>query len=83
MNTAGKNTLKPGEAARFESDLFKTNEDIAPVSHRIVQAFVQEVGGGGRGKKGGREIVPPTIQTSVKFRVLVEQRLRSLRMNDL
>ena len=81
MNTAGKNTLKPGEAARFESDLFKTNEDIAPVSHRILQAFVQE--GGGRGKKGGREIVPPTIQTSVKFRVLVEQRLRSLRMNDL
>ena len=81
MNTAGKNTLKPGEAARFESDLFKTNEDIAPVSHRILQG-----GGGrgkGRGKKGGREIVPPTIQTSVKFRVLVEQRLRSLRMNDL
>ena len=57
MNTAGKNTLKPGEAARFESDLFKTNEDIAPVSHRILQAFVQE--GGGKGKKGGREIVPP------------------------
>ena len=81
MNTAGKNTLKPREAARFESDLFKTNEDIAPVSHRILQAFVQ--GGGGEGEEGGREIVPPTIQTSVKFRVLVEQRLRSLRMNDL
>ena len=81
MNTAGKNTLKPREAVRFESDLFKTNEDIAPVSHRILQAFVQ--GGGGGGEEGGREIVPPTIQTSVKFRVLVEQRLRSLRMNDL
>ena len=53
MNTAGKNTLKPGEAARFESDLFKTNEDIAPVSHRIVQAFVQEVGGG-EGEEGGK-----------------------------
>ena len=49
MNTAGKNTLKPGEAARFESDLFKTNEDIAPVSHRILQ------GGGGEGEGEGEE----------------------------
>ena len=42
-----KEHLETGEAAKFESDLFKTNEDIAPVSHRILQTFVQ----GGRGDR--------------------------------
>ena len=54
MNTAGKNTLKPGEAARFESDLFKTNEDIAPVSHRILQGGGEGEGEGEEGGKGDR-----------------------------
>ena len=46
-----KEHLETGEAAKFESDLFKTNEDIAPVSHRILQTFVQ----GGE----GRSCLPP------------------------
>ena len=39
MNTTKKH-LKSVEFAKFESDLFKSNEDIAPQSCEILQTFV-------------------------------------------
>ena len=35
-----KERLKKNKIAKFESDLLKTNEDIAPQSHEILQMFV-------------------------------------------
>ena len=35
-----KGRLKKNKIAKFESDLLKTNEDIAPQSHEILQMFV-------------------------------------------
>ena len=55
-----KERLKINKIAKFESDLLKTNEDIASYSREILQTFVW-VGG-----EGGTNL-PPTIQTSVKF----------------
>ena len=40
-----KERLKISKIAKFESDLFKTNEDIAPQSREILQTFVW-LGGG-------------------------------------
>ena len=48
-----KECLKINKAAKFESDMLKTNEELHPQSREILQT----------GK-----FVSPTIQTSVKFR---------------
>ena len=39
METTEKNVLKLVKLLSFESDLLKTNEDIAPQSREILQAF--------------------------------------------
>ena len=54
-----KERLKISKIAEFESDLLKTNKDIAPQSREILQTFVWG---------GGHNLAPPpppsTIQTS-------------------
>ena len=50
------------KTAKFESDLLKTNEDIASQRREILQTLVKG-GGGGRGQKN----YPLTIQNSVHF----------------
>ena len=59
-----KKHLKISETAKFESDLLKTNEDMAPQSREILQTFAWWLRGGG----GGTNLPHPTIQTSVNFR---------------
>ena len=44
-----KERLKIGKLGKFESDLSKTNEDIAPQRSEILQTFVWRGGGGGGG----------------------------------
>ena len=44
--TTGKNVLKLLKLLSFESDLLKTNEDIAPQSREILQAFAWHWGPG-------------------------------------
>ena len=45
FNTAGKNALNSSKVARFESDLLRTNEDIAPQIRVLKFTDVCEVGG--------------------------------------
>ena len=53
-----KERLKIGNIAKFESDLLKNNEDIAPQNHEILQAFVW----------WGDTKLAPIIQMPVNFR---------------
>ena len=55
-----KECLKISKIAKFESDLLKTNEDIASQTRTILQMFVWWWGGGDTN-------LPSTIQTSVNF----------------
>ena len=64
----GKERLKISKVAKFESDLLKTNEDIASQNHVILRDVLY----------GGGQVRAPNIQTSVKFRDFVDQYLRSL-----
>ena len=57
-----KERLKISKIAKFESDLFKTNEDIDPQSRQILQPFVWGV--------AQTPPPPPLIKTSVNFRNL-------------
>ena len=43
-----KERLHIHKVAKFENDLMKTREDLAPQSRRILQMFVLRGGGGGR-----------------------------------
>ena len=67
-----KERLKISKIAKFESDLFKTNEDIDPQSRQILQAFVWWV---------AQTPPPPPHQNVCKFSQLAESeifaRLRS------
>ena len=60
----------------FESDLCKTNEEIAVQSHEILQTFVWWKEGMGAG--GGGQICPHH-QTSVNFRKFAKLYLRWLK----
>ena len=40
VDTNGKSALKLVRTTKFDSDLFKTNEDIAPQRRKILQTFV-------------------------------------------
>ena len=55
LERATEERLKISKTTKFESDLLKTNDDIAPKSHEILQMFVWRVGG--RGHK-----LAPTIK---------------------
>ena len=70
-----KEHLKISKIAKFESDLLKTNEDIALQIREIWETFVS--GGGGGGGRGTN--VSLTIQKSVKIRNSVELYLRSFK----
>ena len=59
-----KECLKVIEVAKFESDLLKTNRDIAQQRCRILQTFVIE--------GVGTSSCFPTLQMSVKFCSFVE-----------
>ena len=65
-----KECLKISKIAKFESDLLKTNEDIASQTRTILQTFVWWGGGGTN--------LPPTIQTSVHFCNFAKQYLSAL-----
>ena len=56
------------KVAKFKCNLLKTSEDIATQTRRVLQRFVW----------WGSMFVPPTIQTSGKFRDFVDQYLRLL-----
>ena len=58
--------LKISKIAKSESDTSYASEDIA-LSKDCRRSFVWWGGEGGRGGSGDK-FVPPTIQTSVKFR---------------
>ena len=60
-----KEYFKISKIAKFESDLLKTNEDVAPQSREILETFVR--GGGVAGAN-----VSLQIQKSVNFRNSVE-----------
>ena len=64
-----KEYFKISKIAKFESDLLKTNEDVAPQSREILETFVR--GGGGGGGVAGAN-VSLQIQKSVNFRNSVE-----------
>ena len=59
--------LKISEIAKSESDTSYASEDIA-LSKDCRRSFVWWGGEGGGGGESGDKFVPPTIQTSVKFR---------------
>ena len=61
---------KISKIAKFESDLLKTNEDIAPQSREILQTFVS----------WGAETCPPPYK-GLHFRYFVELYLHSLNLN--
>ena len=67
-----KECLKIDKIAKFESDLLKNSEEIAPYFHEISQTFVW----GG----GGAQNLPPNIQTMENFRNFAELFLGSLKM---
>ena len=63
-----KECLKISKIAKFESDLLKTNEDIASQTRTILQMFVWWWGTN----------LPSTIQTSVNFCNFAKQYLSAL-----
>ena len=65
--------LTISQVGKFKCNLLKTSEDIATQTRRILQRFLWW------GKAGGM-FVPPTRQTSGKFRDFMDQYLRSLWM---
>ena len=64
-----KEGLKIIKTAKFESDLLKINEDIAPQSREILQTLVW----------WGTQTCPTTIPTSVNFRNFAKLYLHSLK----
>jgi len=66
-----KERLRVSKSTKFEHDLMKANEDIAPQSRRILQTFCGLCGGEGGGY---RQVCGPH---SPKFRDVVKQCLRS------
>ena len=67
-----KERLKTGKIAKFESNLLKTNEDIAPQRCEILQTFVW---GEGRGEAQ----TSPTIQVFENYHNFTQLYLRSLK----
>ena len=65
-----KERLKIADIAKFESNLLKTNEEIAPRRCEILQTSVWW---------GGGTNLPPTIQTSVNYHNFAQLYLRSLK----
>ena len=65
-----KKSLKISEIAKFESDLLKTNDEIAPQKREILNTFFMVM---------VEVVVPPTIQTSVNVRNFQELYFRSLK----
>ena len=66
-----KEYLKISKTAKFESDLLKTNEHVAPQSREILETLYWGGGGGAN--------VSLKIQKSVNFRNSVELYLRSFK----
>ena len=69
-----KEHIKIWKIAKFESNLLKTNEGIAPQSREILQRFVWWL---------AQTYPHPTIQTSVNFRNFEGLYLLSLKMHHL
>ena len=68
-----KECLKISDLHKFKGDTSKESEDIALPSCEILQMFVRW---GGEWGEVCTSNVPPTLQTSVKFRVFAELYLR-------
>ena len=60
-----KERLKISRTVKFQSDLLKTNEDIAPQSRQVLQTFAWWGGGG-----GGQKRAPPPPYKRLHQRVL-------------
>ena len=70
LDQLGKERLKISKIAKFESDLLKTNQDIAPQFAK----FYRRLFGG-----GVQTCHAPTIQTAVNFHNFAEVYIRSLK----